>query len=143
VSDTVLVVLTKQMQQTPHIKVTIEVEGPPADVVSWLRQLPTDADPMDAEATWTPELAERLVSEVSPKARKVLRHLAQGAPEVAFKQLQHALKVDGVALGGIMASFGFAERRGIPRPYRVDHVRRVYYMDHEVADLVLDALREF
>jgi hypothetical protein len=134
----------------PDIKVTIEVQGSADEVVAWLRRLPTDVefDSVSVDTSksdgddWPPEMVEQLVHTISPKARQVLQLIALGAPEVTFDDLQDALEVSGVGLGGIMASFGFAKNRGIPRPYRVDRTRRVYHMDEDLAEKVLAALRD-
>jgi hypothetical protein len=48
--------------------------------------------------------------------------------------------VQGTHLGGVMASFGFAEKAGVPRSYRKDDTRRLYIIEPGVAAAVLAAL---
>lgn len=51
--------------------------------------------------------------------------------------------MNGIQTGGVMASFGFAENAGIPRPYTRDRARRVYRIDPATAEVVLAALDRF
>ncbi|MEK6328192.1 MAG: hypothetical protein AABM66_11820 [Actinomycetota bacterium] len=69
---------------------------------------------------YTPERADELVTRITDDARRALRYLLENAPEASFEELQQHLGKDGLQVGGIMASFGFAENAGLPRPYRVD-----------------------
>jgi hypothetical protein len=125
-----------------NIKVTIEIDGPSADVAAWLAQLPKDGMNVSSASDWSVELMEALVRRISPRAREVLWHIADSAPSISFEELQDELKIDGVKLGGVLASFGFAERAGIPRPYTANRTTRQYEMDPDVARLALDALRK-
>jgi hypothetical protein len=88
-------------------------------------------------------MAERLIRRISPRAREALWHMARSAPSITFKELQDELDLDGLGLGGVLASFGFAERAGLPRPYEADHSRREYLIDPKVATVVLDAFEVF
>jgi hypothetical protein len=132
------------------VKVTIEFEGAPEEVEHWLRRLAGStksagvvqkgASVREANG-WTPELAEDLVNRISERALEALQYMAEAAPEpVSFKRLQRKLDTGGLGLGGILASFGFAERAGFPRPYEVDHDRRVYWVNPDVAQLILRAI---
>jgi hypothetical protein len=125
-----------------NIKVTIEVQGPEGEVRQWMARFGA-ADGRGSATTWTPELADRLVTRISDRAREALRYMARGAPTIDFHDLQSELDVDGLGLGGILASFGFAERKGLPRPYRVDRERREYHMDPSTADAMLEAIDRY
>jgi hypothetical protein len=129
-----------------NMKVTIEVDGTSQEVGEWLRQLPVARDgvsPAVAAADWTPELADSLVERITDKARMALGYMAMHAPEITFSELQREMRMDGVKMGGVLASFGFAKNAGLPRPYRVDRDRRRYYIDTGVAEVILDALRRY
>jgi hypothetical protein len=140
--------MTPVPDKSLSIKVTIEVNGPPDDVAAWLAQLPQDGPATHVRRTeyeeeWTPERARELVERISPRARQALRHMALASPEpIAFKKLQSRLRTNGVGLGGILASFGFAEKAGIPKPYTVDRGRRIYWVAPAVAPMLLEALDE-
>jgi hypothetical protein len=122
-----------------NVKVTIEVDGAQEDVERWLSRFAL-AQGGAAPIEWTPELAEKLVRRISDRARAALAYMADEAPVVSFEDLQSELEVSGVELGGILASFGFAERAGLPRPYEVDHERREYRMDPAVATIINNAI---
>jgi hypothetical protein len=129
-----------------HVHVVIEFAGEAAEVQEWLARLAGDVSVPHhpgvtiAPAGWTPELADKLVGRISPRARDALRSIARNAPEASFETVQEDLGVEGLGLGGILASIGFAARAGIPRPYAVDKFDRCYLMDSDVAEVVLDAL---
>jgi hypothetical protein len=129
-----------------NVKVVIELDGNAEEVRGWLARLGLPASDREVslkspyESVWSPALMGQLVERISGKARDALRVMAEGAPEVSFEQVQDALGVDGLGLGGVLASFGFAERAGLPRPYKVDKSARRYFMDEKVAQLALDAL---
>jgi hypothetical protein len=130
------------------IRVTIEIQGSPAEVAAWLSQLPGNGvtanvavKPSDVE--WTPELATRFVQRISPRAREAVWHMTQHAPTISFTELQDAMQTNGLGLGGILASVGFGEKAGIPRPYVANHVTREYEMDPTVAEVVAEALEAF
>jgi hypothetical protein len=55
--------------------------------------------------------------------------------------VRKALGVKGEGLGGTLASFGFAERRGVRKPYYSDRDERVFRMDPELAHEVLAELK--
>lgn len=122
-----------------NVKVTIEVDGAQEEVERWLSRFGLAQGASDA-IEWTPELADRLIRRISERARGALAYMADEAPAVSFEDLQKELDVTGVELGGILASFGFAERAGIPRPYEVDHERREYRMDPAVATIITNAI---
>lgn len=131
----------------PNIKVTIEVDGTADDVAAWLSKLPGGTGSLKTVTSfedWDDVLADRLVGRVSDRAREALAIIADHTVEVGgpipFQKLQHAMAVDGVQLGGVFASFGFAERAGIPKPFETDHERRVYTMDPRVARLIVEAI---
>lgn len=133
--------------QSPIIKVTIEIEGPADEVSAWLSQLPTGMAQKRRFTTtkqpteeWTPERAEELVHQISSRAREALRVIARGAPAISFDDVRDALGVKGEGLGGTLASFGFAERRGFAKPYYSDRDKRVFRMDPVVAETLLEAL---
>jgi hypothetical protein len=133
--------------KTPNIRVTIEVEGPAEEVAAWLSKLPGGANTLTQVASsyeWDEVLADRLVARVSERAREALAVIAdaviEGDGPISFEKLQRELTVDGVQLGGIFASFGFAEKAGIPKPFETDHDRRLYSMDPSVARLIVQAI---
>jgi hypothetical protein len=53
------------------------------------------------------------------------------------------MNLSGVGLGGVMASFGAAQRAGFPRPFVVDRVGRLYHMNPSTAALFLEALERW
>lgn len=137
-----------------NIKVTIELDGPTSEVGEWLKRFGlTDTYPVAVEAHARPALeaggselnvmrAERLVRRVTRGAREALWHIANQAPEISFEELQSQMDINGVQLGGIMASFGFAENAGLPRPFEVDKRHRRYLMDEDAAEVFLEVLRD-
>src|SRR4051812_34404634 len=116
------------------MKVTIEVDGTAEEVERWMARfnlrdgdgVSTQESAVDGEVEWSPQNADRLVQRITVDARKALQYLMENAPEVFFEDLQTHLGMNGIQMGGVMASFGFAERAGLPRPYRVDRERRRY-----------------
>ena len=128
------------------ISVTIQVNGTADEVRDALQRLGLSrAALLDGGATAdgaiTPELADRIVRGVKPDARRVLRFIAENAPEVSWDAVQQHMKMSGVRIGGVMASFGFAEKRGLPRPYVNDPEQRVYKISPKTASSMLDAIR--
>jgi hypothetical protein len=130
-----------------EVEATLKFTGPAEDVEMWLRRvvtptgrLVTDVDDGDSSPVWTAELAEQLVSGISPEARRALRFMAEGAPEVTRAALFAHLGMNGIQVGGVLASFGFAVNRGLPRPYTQDNARRTYSVDPAVAPVLLAAL---
>jgi hypothetical protein len=160
IESIVFLVSRKEMDYVPsrsnnmNIKVTIELDGTTAEVGEWLKRfgitdsepypIAVEAQPRPALASGEPSTlqAERLVRRITKGAREALWHIANHAPEISFDELQAQMSVDGVQLGGIMASFGFAENVGLSRPFRVDKRNRRYLIDEEVAALFLPVLRE-
>lgn len=137
-----------------NIKVTIEVDGSTREVEEWLARFAISGSEAPnpsvrtqlalplASNEWTPAKAERLVRRVTQGARLALWHIAEHAPEISFEDLQERMNISGVQLGGILASFGFAENAGLPRPFRTDKRGRRYLLDPAIADLFIDAIRE-
>jgi hypothetical protein len=130
-----------------NVKVVIELDGSADEVEKWLARLaPLSTAPQftqkreDGTREWTPELMDQFVNRISDKARDALWVMAKHAPQVSFEEIQDELDVDGRSLGGILASFGFAERAGLPRPYKVDKAARRYFIDPGVAKLAIAAL---
>ena len=131
---------------TTTVRVVIEIEGQPHDVAAWLSKLPDQrpnayvADVVH-KVELTPELVQHLVQRITKDAKRALWYMAQQAPVVPFKWLQSKMEIDGLALGGVLASVGFADRAGLPRPYVVDRGAREYRMDPAVAEMLTDAIR--
>jgi hypothetical protein len=132
-----------------NIKVVIEVDGSQSEVESWLARfgLPAgkhqQALPRASDDGWNHDRAMRLVKRITTSARQALWQMATNAPEISFERLQEALAIDGVQLGGVLASFGFAQNAGYPRPYTADRRERRYLMDPATADVFINAIREF
>jgi hypothetical protein len=131
----------------PNIKVTIEVEGAAEEVAAWLSKLPGSGASLNGVTSsidWDEITADRLVGRVSDRAREALAiiadHTIENGGPISFEQLQRAMGIDGVQLGGVFASFGFAEKAGFPKPFDTDHDRRVYAMDPQVARLIAFAI---
>jgi hypothetical protein len=133
------------------MRVSIELEGPPAEVAPYLARLGVAAESTtqagrSAEAEgdrWTPALADELVGRITTGAREALEFMMANAPETSFDELQEHLGMTGVQVGGVMASFGFAENAGFPRPYRVDRDRRRYLVDPAIAPVLLEAVERY
>ena len=135
-----------------NARVVIELDGSADEIEAWLRRLAdgetasvtVPASPAEEpEQPYTPVVADQLVRRISPEARRAVRYIAENAPEVSWADVQRHLGRNGVQIGGVMASFGFAENAGIPRPYQNDRARRVYRMDPYVASAILDAVDRF
>ena len=125
-----------------NIRVTLEVDGPADEVTAWLAKLPSSAGASVSATVWTPELAKRLIRRVSDKAATALAIMSDHAPVISFEQLQGEMELDGIRIGGVLASFGFAENAGFPRPYTVDREQRVYIMDPDVARVINEAFAD-
>ena len=95
------------------------------------------------QSSWTSEVADQLLARITSDARRALKYLATHAPAVSFEQLQEHMQIGGVAIGGVMASFGFAENAGLPRPYQVDRGQRLYLIDPAIAAVVLAAFERY
>ncbi|MGY1825957.1 hypothetical protein [Blastococcus sp. SYSU DS0541] len=92
---------------------------------------------------WTKPKMKRYVSALRPTARKILRAIAEGAPEVSLEQAQEAAGLDAYKYAGAMSSFGFAARntRGVKeKPFTKDG--KTYLIQPAVADVVLAAMDE-
>jgi hypothetical protein len=135
-----------------NIKVHIELEGNTAEVEAWLARfgsltgtdgMATRAESADTDGEWTPELADRLIERITEKARMALWHIAANAPEISFEELQKEMRMGGISIGGVLASFGFAKNAGLPRPFRVDRERRRYIVEPRVAEIMIDAIRRY
>jgi hypothetical protein len=94
-------------------------------------------------AEWTPELADQLVARISGNARKCLQLIAHAAPALSFEKMKLELDKSGPQIGGIMSSFGFARRAGIPEPFDWDGITQSYVMDPGTADVIKSALSRF
>ena len=133
------------------MKVTIEVEGTAQEVERWMARfnlrdgeaVPSEEIAVGGEVTWSPQIADRLVQRITADARKALLYLMENAPEVFFEDLQDHLGMNGIQAGGVMASFGFAKRAGLPRPYKVDRERRRYVIDPEITPILLEAVARY
>jgi len=132
-----------------NVRLLLEADGTEEEVSSWLRRLGevsqvTHVPGTDSpESQWTLSVADEVVRRISPQARKTLRFLMTHAPAVSYEDAQAFMKMDGVTMGGVMASFGFAERAGLPRPYVSDRRARLYRVDPATAKTVLEALDRF
>ena len=134
-----------------QVTVNIQMEGTADEVQEWLFRLggrigeagTVEAEPTKVEAVYTPQIADRLIRRVTNDARRALRFIAENAPEVPWEEVQEHLGISGIQIGGVMASFGFAENAGIPRPYRNDPGRRVYVIEPSVASVMLEAIERF
>jgi hypothetical protein len=95
---------------------------------------------VSVESVYSAALAGELVERITDDARKALLFIAENGPQVSLDAVQEHLGMDGTRLGGVMASFGFAEKSGLPRPFRKDGTRRLYIIEPEVAASVIAAL---
>ena len=91
------------------------------------------------EVSYWREHVDELLRRISDDAKRALKFLCENAPVVSREDLNEFLGIDGVALGGVMASFGFAENAMGRRPYTKITGRR-YRVDPEVARVLLSAL---
>jgi hypothetical protein len=134
--------------KTLRIKATIEVEGPAEEVTAWLSKLPggSTTTKQTSAIEWNEEIAYRLVRRISGRALEALALIAAATIQggsISFETLQRQMRLDGVALGGVFASFGFAERAGFPRPFDTDHGHRTYSMDPDVARMMIRAIERY
>jgi hypothetical protein len=130
-----------------NIKVTVELSGAEDDseIGRRLRLLidGSSAEGLTAQQpSYSAALAAELVDRITDDARTVLRFIAENAPRASMAAVQKHLGIDGIQLGGVMASFGFAEKAGIPRPFRKDDTRRLYIIEPEAATTILAALND-
>lgn len=105
-----------------------------------------DVPPATASAPngWTKPKMVRYVGALKPAARKILKVIAQEAPEVTIEHVQQAADLEAYKYAGSMSSFGFAANntRGVKeRPF--NKVGKSYQMDPKIARLALDALLEY
>lgn len=92
---------------------------------------------------WTKPKMKRYITALRPTARKILRAIAEGAPEVSLEQAQQAAGLDAYKYAGAMSSFGFAARntRGVKeKPFTKDG--KSYRMHPPVAEVVIAAMDE-
>src|SRR4051812_36539625 len=129
-------------------EVTITVEGDESAVMRWLQRLAESETGASASVSnsgrhptqWTPDVAYALVDRITVNARRVLWYLMKHPPTVAYEDLQDHMELGGPELGGVMASFGYAEKAGLPRPFSVDRTSRRYTVDPAVTRVFLEAL---
>jgi hypothetical protein len=139
-----------------NIKVVIELDGTSSEIEEWLSRFGVARETTELRHHavgmpalerggdgWSEDRAERLVRRITPMAREALYVMANESPSVSFGELQTQLGITGVQLGGVLASFGFAENAGFPRPYHVDKRNRRYLIEPEVAQLFINAINEF
>jgi len=94
-------------------------------------------------AGWSVPKMRRYVKALKPTAQRVLRAIAENAPEADVDAVQEASGIDGYQYAGSMSSFGFAARNtwGVKdKPFA--KVGRKYEMSVEVAKLALTVLDE-
>lgn len=92
---------------------------------------------------WSKPKMRRYATALKPTARKVLRAIAENAPEVSLEDTQAAAGLEAYQYAGSMSSFGFAARntKGVKeKPFT--KVGKTYQMDPSVAQLALGALDE-
>ena len=129
----------------------IQMRGTAEEVEQWLGRLgapavvpgTAGADAGVSGPVLTDDQADRLISRITDDARKALRYIAEHEPEVSWEAVQEHLGIGGIQIGGVMASFGFAENAGIPRPYRKDRSQRTYSIDPATAEVVLSAIDRY
>jgi hypothetical protein len=90
---------------------------------------------------WSRPKMRRYVSALKPTARKILRAIAENAPEVSLEDTQAAAGLEAYQYAGSMSSFGFAVRntKGV-REKPFTKVDKTYQMDTAVAQIALSAL---
>lgn len=126
-----------------QMKVTVEMNGPADEIERRLRLLvggPSEPTAVSVEPVYSARVAAELVERITDDARRALRYIAENGPQVPLDDVQAQLGMDGIHLGGVMASFGFAEKAGIPRPFRKDGTRRLYMIEPATAAAALAAL---
>lgn len=92
---------------------------------------------------WTPGKMKRYVLQLKPTARKVLRAIAESAPEATMEAVQAVAGLESAQFAGSMSSFGFAvnNTRGVyEKPFTKSG--QIYSMTAPVATLVLQVLDE-
>jgi hypothetical protein len=143
------------------MKITIALEGSTAELSQALRSM---ADGLDLDGQevldedednasddtgtvvastgwWTPKRGNKLIREMTDNAVAALAVICKQAPEVSFEDVQEAVGLDGVTLGGAMSSMGAAIRRlNAPAPVLRDYNRRVYLVDRNTARVLLEAI---
>lgn len=92
---------------------------------------------------WTASKMRKYVTQLKPTARKVLRAIADQAPEATVESVQSSTGLEPSSFAGSMSSFGFAVKntRGVrEKPFTKNG--HLYSMTLPIADLVLDTLDE-
>ncbi|OUS97292.1 hypothetical protein [Rhodococcus sp. NCIMB 12038] len=90
---------------------------------------------------WTATKMKKFALALKPTARKVLRAIAEGAPETTVESIQSTTGLEPSAFAGSMSSFGYAvnNTRGVrDKPYTKNG--QVYSMTAPIAELVLRVL---
>ncbi|OZE37235.1 hypothetical protein CH259_10010 [Rhodococcus sp. 05-2254-4] len=90
---------------------------------------------------WTAPKMRRYVTQLKPTARKVLRAIADEAPEATVESVQNSTGLEPSSFAGSMSSFGFAVKntRGVrDKPFSKNG--HLYNMTLPIADLVLNTL---
>ncbi|MGU3438240.1 hypothetical protein ACNHUS_35175 [Actinomycetes bacterium M1A6_2h] len=98
--------------------------------------------PPDLEG-WTASKMRKYVTQLKPTARKVLRAIADQAPEATVESVQSSTGLEPSSFAGSMSSFGFAVKntRGVRvKPFSKNG--HLYSMTVPIADLVLETLDE-
>lgn len=97
-------------------------------------------DPGDLEG-WSSSKMNKYVFRLKPTARKVLRAIAEGAPETTVEHVQASTGLEPAAFAGSMSSFGFAvnNTRGVQtKPFSKSG--QTYSMSLPLANLVIQTL---
>lgn len=104
-------------------------------------------EPVRAASTapggWTMPKMRRYTQALKPNAQRILRVIAENAPEISVDDTQVGVGLEAYEYAGTMSSFGFAARNtyGVrDRPFAKS--RRIYQINPEIAKLALAALDE-
>jgi hypothetical protein len=92
---------------------------------------------------WSTPKMRRYIKALKPTAQKVLRAIAESAPNADVQVVQDASGIHGYQYAGSMSSFGFAARNthGVKtKPF--EKVGSTYEMDPQLAKLTLAVLGE-
>lgn len=104
---------------------------------------PARSAPSSAPGGWTVSKMRRYAVALQPNAQRILRVIAENAPEITVEDTQTEIGLEDYQYAGTMSSFGFAARktRGVQsRPF--DKVKHTYQINSEIAKLALAALDE-
>ena len=131
-----------------RVVVSFELQGAPDEIGPVLSQLTGILTGAQSEGNeepdsdwWTPERAAAFVSGLTEPALAALRIIAEGAPRVAFAEVQRRMGMPGLKLAGRLSSIGFAvARMGGPVPFVRDYYQRVYHIDPQVAKILGEAI---